>query len=329
MRHYNLFFSIVVLCLICFWSCSNNESSSSNTATKTAETVKKFDNAKTKAQTEDKKEIAELILMPEPKWDNPNSSAQPKEDIVMVYLKAESNDITDIEKWFETYDIDYDYCANSDFVKNKKVLKCGFKIPQQHENTRLLQAHYGNEYNFAVYGKDFSGGRYVSKVDAMTGEVSTTFDFKRYLYSPKFNEADAAYIKQSIQWVEEENGVLYMANHHNTYAKSSGNFNGYINAIDLETGKLLWRSNNLVCNSNNFIVYGNYIISGYGFTKEDDFLYVLDKSTGNTYGRIPVKTAPEWLFERDNKVYVRSYNTDYIVAIALDGVGTDIEKIEK
>ena len=47
-------------------------------------------------------------------------------------------------------------------------------------------------------------------------------------------------------------GVLYVSHSHNTYAKSSMGTNAYIIAVDLVTGKILWRSAPLVANASNF-----------------------------------------------------------------------------
>ncbi len=40
---------------------------------------------------------------------------------------------------------------------------------------------------------------------------------------------------------------------------------------------------------------GDAIISGYGFTAEDDFIYILNRHTGRTIERVPVSTAPDFL----------------------------------
>lgn len=37
----------------------------------------------------------------------------------------------------------------------------------------------------------------------------------------------------------------------------------------------------------NFLVKGDVIFCGYGFTAEDDYLYQLDKNTGEVIDRLP------------------------------------------
>ena len=60
-------------------------------------------------------------------------------------------------------------------------------------------------------------------------------------------------------------------------------------AYDLENEKLLWRSADQSYNSMNFVVEGDVLICGYGFTAEDDYLYQLDKNTGEVIDRLPLK----------------------------------------
>jgi hypothetical protein len=71
----------------------------------------------------------------------------------------------------------------------------------------------------------------------------------------------------------------------------------------------------LVSNAYNFEVYGNYLITGYGFTAEPDFLFLLRRDTGEAVARIPVKTGPEYILRKDNRLYVRTYDTDYVIRI--------------
>ena len=98
-----------------------------------------------------------------------------------------------------------------------------------------------------------------------------------------------------------------------TYARSSRGMNAYITAIDTRTNRVLWRSQPLVSNSNNFEVIGNLIVSGYGFTAEPDYLYLLDKKTGDVRQRLAVKSKADYIIHKNNKIYVRAYDTDLVV----------------
>ena len=99
---------------------------------------------------------------------------------------------------------------------------------------------------------------------------------------------------------------------HNGYARASGGKNGYIAAFDSATGALVWTSAPLVSNSDETIVSGGSIVTGYGFTAEPDHLFVLDLSTGAVEQKIPLKSSPEYIRAKGDQLLVRTYDTNYV-----------------
>ena len=87
--------------------------------------------------------------------------------------------------------------------------------------------------------------------------------------------------------------------------------NAYITAIDLTTKTPLWTSQPLVSNANNFLVLEKYLITGYGFTDETDFLYLLDRNSGDVVHSKVLGTAPDYIFRKGDRLLVRGYNIDY------------------
>jgi hypothetical protein len=77
-----------------------------------------------------------------------------------------------------------------------------------------------------------------------------------------------------------------------------------------------WRSPSLVSNAENFLVIGDDLIAGYGFTAEPDYLYRLRRSDGRVLGRVKLKSGPEHIVEKDGLLYVRCYNTDAVYKLA-------------
>ena len=77
--------------------------------------------------------------------------------------------------------------------------------------------------------------------------------------------------------------------------------NAYITALDRNSNQIIWRSQPLICNASNFIIIDRVIICGYGFTAEPDYLYLIDKTTGNILQQIKLKTAPSYIIPKDNK----------------------------
>ena len=104
--------------------------------------------------------------------------------------------------------------------------------------------------------------------------------------------------------------LLYLSVSHRTYAKSTKGTNAIIQAYDFD-GAVLWTSRSLVANSDNFLAIGDVIFTGYGFTKEPDYIYQLNRYTGAILTRHPLKAAPShFAFEAPDRIHVRTYNRD-------------------
>lgn len=107
-----------------------------------------------------------------------------------------------------------------------------------------------------------------------------------------------------------KDGIFYGASVTNGYAQPDTCF---LFAYDLKNDKLLWRSADQSYNTMNFVVKGNIIICGYGFTNEKDYLYQIDIITGEILDRTELKTMPDLLVEQDGKLYVHTYSYNYII----------------
>jgi hypothetical protein len=153
---------------------------------------------------------------------------------------------------------------------------------------------------FLVYA-----GRYLVKA----GERGYAFDFRRFMRPP-----NGAWIEE-LTWARQAGGVLYVQHTHLTYASATRGRNAYLTAVDVAAGKILWRSPALVANARTFVVAGDLIVSGYGFTAEDDFLYLLDRRTGEVLDRLQVPSAPELIRLRGNRLHVRTYDRDVVARI--------------
>lgn len=142
------------------------------------------------------------------------------------------------------------------------------------------------------------------------GEVITALDFAAWRVAPGGIPADAEFVAQHPMWAQMEGSVLFISHGHRTYARSSGGKNAYVSALRLPEGELLWRSDPLVANAANFLVRDGFIISGYGFTAEPDFLFVLDAKTGKTVQKIKVPSGPDYILEKGDRLFVRTYDTN-------------------
>lgn len=162
---------------------------------------------------------------------------------------------------------------------------------------------------FAFYGKDGASSR------ILLGGQKYAFDFLRYVLPPHIKPGEREFVYEELVWAREANGVLYVANAHLTYAASSHGQNAYVTAIDPPTGRRLWRSKALVSNAQTFVVTPRYLVTGYGFTAEPDWLYLLDRGTGKVVERLALPSAPERITRRGPLLVVRTY--DHVLTVRL------------
>ena len=179
-------------------------------------------------------------------------------------------------------------------------------------------------------GIDFANEWYESKQLSlpMVGKEWNNFydDEYQYIWS-----GDALYIYENIsgnclyvleyptdKWYINGNNacllddIFYGISVTNGYAQPDSCF---MFAYDLENEKLLWRSADQTYNSMNFLVKGDVIFCGYGFTAEDDYLYQLDKNTGEVIDRLPLKKMPDLMAVKDDRLYVHTYSYDYVIEV--------------
>jgi outer membrane protein assembly factor BamB len=148
------------------------------------------------------------------------------------------------------------------------------------------------------------------------GRFRYGFDFDTYAYAPGTPQRERKFTYQQVTWAVEGGGVLYVSHAHNTYARSSGGMNAYLTAIDTRGGRVLWRSPALVSNASNFEMAGGLLVTGYGFTEEPDFLYLLDKRTGEVRQRLRVRSGPTYIIRKGDRLHVRTYDADLVVRLS-------------
>jgi hypothetical protein len=149
--------------------------------------------------------------------------------------------------------------------------------------------------------------------DGATRHIVTTgrysFDFRNYAWPPRIAPGDREFVYEQVVWAKEaDTGLLYVETAHSTYARSSYGLNGYLNAIDLRTKKLRWRSPALVANADNFVLLNGVIVSGYGFTDEPDYLYAVDRRNGRVVGRLLLPSAATRIVRHGSTLTVDTYD---------------------
>jgi hypothetical protein len=275
--------------------------------------VNKVDSFKVKDNEVSQVNLVQLAV-PSFRQDAPVKSNYQLSPIQLELLKSEPNNITDDQQWLTANNLSLPIYQ----VPNSNLDESGNLpdyIPTQFKQNILVKAIHYPKQDLLIYGENYGDGKYLLIYDNNKNKFIYSYDFSNYSLASSYEESEKPYINQSLTWAIREDEILYVSHSHNTYAKSSHGMNGYLTAINTYNNEIVWRSQPLVCNSSNFVIIDDVIICGYGFTAESDFLYMLDKYTGEILQQIKLKTAPNYIIRQQNKLYVRSYDTNYVFAI--------------
>lgn len=199
--------------------------------------------------------------------------------LMLTEIRKESNGITDEEDWF----------ADN-----------GLEKPMSVYSDEEYRYEISGDSNVLVYNLD--------------GELLADLDFSQYIMAEEYKPEYVDYINQRVNYAKAKDGILYVATAHLTYASSCPQ-TAYITAVDLSDYHVVWKSEPLTCNSYTFEIIGNSIVCGYGFTGEDDYLKFVDSRTGVVTEEILLKSKPDYIIQKENDLYVRTYDTDYIFEI--------------
>jgi hypothetical protein len=187
------------------------------------------------------------------------------------------------------------------------VRMCPPALPEMFGPDTFVAGTYESPMAVGIYGSvSLSAGTAVVTFTPTEGgndRAVQCFDFAKWVHSGKALWIYAAQLDEK---------ALYVAASYPGYAHEVGGKTGYLAALDSSSGKLLWQAGPRIANTYNVAVGKDFLICGYGFTREPDFLFVLDKKTGRTLQKIAVKSGPEHIQIVEDRVFVRCYDTDYV-----------------
>ena len=287
---------IIGLTILCL-SCQNNNNKKSNFKDEV------IDNLKVQL------EFPIPILIQSPNFDGNFSPSESKSFLTLKLDSKKKNQIIDDANWFTSNQVSSPtYTVYNQFRNIEGNLPSS--IPIKYNDYIITDGFNYDNYDIFFYGVNFGEKRFLIVTNKKHTKVEHFFDFKNFNYAPKTLKGDEDYIFQSINWVIIEDNILYISHGHSTYAKSSFGKNAYISAIDLTSHKILWTTEPLTSNST-FTLVDNSVICGYGFTTETDYLFVLDKNTGRRKQTIKLDKGPSYIIQKENKIYVRTYDLDY------------------
>ena len=251
--------------------------------------------------------VVEMVLLKKPPFHYFSATGVvegDKQHITLEEVAMSANMIVDEEAWF-----------SENGLRLESVSLVPPKVAAEIDGHQLLRAIPADDYLSLVYADEQGEGRYLFLWSMKSRRYAYGFDFGSYMHASADSEAESQVVTQSIDWAIVKESVVYVSHSHNAFASDSRGMNAYITAIDLNTRRLLWRSDPLVSNAANFIVAGNSIISGYGYSAEPDYLYLLDRSNGRQIEKITLRTGPQYIISKDDQLFVRTYNRDYVFRI--------------
>lgn len=161
---------------------------------------------------------------------------------------------------------------------------------------------------FVVYGET------VVAALGPRGGLKYAFDLSSFGFPPR-SVAPGAYGPQEIVWARQLGRLLVVQTNHLGYASDSAGRNGYLTGIDLDTGRVRWRSPSLVANAPHFVFMRGLIVSGYGFTAEKDWLYLVDPRTGGVRVRLALPSAAERITLQGGRIVVRCYDAQVVARL--------------
>ena len=151
------------------------------------------------------------------------------------------------------------------------------------------------------------GGRYLALVsDAMGAE--RIFDVDAFTHPPQADPQWKQFATQEASYAQVRDNVLYICNGGGSYAKEVLGKKGFVSALDASTGVLIWRSAPLVCGAT-FSVAGDYLVTGYGFTAEPDFAFLIRRSDGAIVQKVALPSAPHTITRSGPHVHVETYDS--------------------
>ena len=218
-----------------------------------------------------------------------------RKQLTLRQVSCRENNITDDDEWFE----------------RNGLQRAELTFPNEpNEEIRPRCRYDTNGYTVVTYGPYYAETSKAVIADPSLQTVYKAYDFENFKIPPGVKNPCGV---PGVGFVRIEGNIMYVS--HDSYSDYYGKIpdeeNGYLSAIDLRTNEILWTTEKKTCNSDIEIV-GNSIICGYGSSFESDYLYVVDKYSGQRVQKIFLKKAPEHVIAKGNRIYVRTYSYDYV-----------------
>lgn len=257
-------------------------------------------------------------------YDEPTWTKWEGHEEMFAATQYEAPAITVINPAWQYYTTPYPYFQQEDFVTMDEISHVANDIIDDYEwfdeigvtmPERGVIEDPSTQYTYYLSS---TYGQYEHEYDTVrvhnnwTGMDEAILDFYNFIMPDEYAAGDAPFVNECVNYLQAVDGVLYVSISHSTYAASAPH-NAYVMALDMNDDyKVIWKSEPLVSNAKNFAIVDGSLICGYGFTDEPDYIYELNRYTGEKMNTVKVKTGPDYFYVIDGKLYVRTYNTNYV-----------------
>jgi hypothetical protein len=162
-----------------------------------------------------------------------------------------------------------------------------------------FMAFYRDPYDASScrLGDDGNCHYFVTLYD-LEGQARWSVALHELLSAPRYLEV------QDVRWAD---GTLYFNEACQSYASGAQGKCSALVAYDPVAKAIRWRTRPLISNGV-FLIHGDYVVCGYGFTGERDFVHVVRRRDGKLVQRLAVPKAPEhFAIGPDGKLEVTLY----------------------
>jgi hypothetical protein len=147
-----------------------------------------------------------------------------------------------------------------------------------------LMAFYRDPYDASSCGLGGDANcHYFVRLYDMEGSQRWSVALHELLSAPTYLEV------QDIRWAD---GTLYFNEACQSYASGAKGQCSALVAYDPLAKEIRWRTRPLTSNGV-FLIHGDYIVTGYGFTDERDYIHVVRRSDGKIMQKLSVPKAAE------------------------------------
>jgi hypothetical protein len=226
----------------------------------------------------------------------------------LAKVSEKKNKVTDTPEWFEKNGLSLAGRKPRNGPERPKAPSPSLDTSGSDKLHYLLDH---GDHSILLYGANFIATTELLWLDK--GQIARgQFDFSAWVKAPESVPGEEQFTNAEVVWAQIVEDILYVSTMHHSFAKSSKGKNAFVSAIGAKDGELRWQSEPLVCNTENFVIHGAYIICGYGFSDESDFLYVISRADGKTVSKTPLKSGARYIVMKNNQLFVRARDVDYV-----------------